>query len=60
MALVNVKAAYDFKIKVSAEGGREYWAEYNSGTTFTLNIACGPSSTTLSIGSYPSASYTDI
>ena len=56
-----MKASYDFKVKVTAEGGREHWAYVGSSsdTTLTLDIGCGETSTIVTESSYASIANTD-
>jgi hypothetical protein len=50
-ANTNTVGSYNFELRASYNGPFYKWASIG---TMTLNVACGPASTTLSLGSYPS------
>ena len=57
--LVSTKGTYPFKLKATAQGGREFWANIGNDPLFTMDVVCGPSSTVLSESTYTVSSLTD-
>lgn len=55
-ANTNTEGSYNFELRGTYSGPFYKWASIG---TMTLNVVCGPLSTTVSLGSYP-AGYGDI
>ena len=53
-AYTNVVGTYTFAIKVTAKGGKVFWSTIDdSNYRFSWTVACGPTSTTITYGSFP-------